>query len=62
MSKEAQATFAWFGILVKYIPAAEHHLNLVERAHCSLWDIFRAVQIDNRFQSFKSVLAEATML
>ena len=58
-SKEAQAAFARFGILVEYIPTAEHHLNLVERAHRSLWDIIRAVRMDNRFNSFKSALAEA---
>ena len=58
-SKEAQAAFMWFGILVEYIPTAEHHLNLVERAHGSLWDIIRAIGMDNKFQSFKSALAEA---
>ena len=52
--------FAWFGILVKYILAVEHHLNLVEQLLRSLWDIIRAKWIDNRFQSFKSALAEAT--
>ena len=43
-SKEAQAAFAQFGILVEYIPTAEHHLNLVEQAHRSLWDIIRAIK------------------
>ena len=42
-SKEAQAALARFDILVEYIPTAEHHLNLVERAHRSLWDIIRAI-------------------
>ena len=44
-SKEAQAAFAQFGILVEYTQAAKHHLNLVEGAHRSLWDIIRAIRI-----------------
>ena len=43
----------------EYIPTAEHHLNLVERAHPCLLDIIRAIRMDNKFQSFKSALAEA---
>ena len=58
MSKEVQAAFARFGILVEYIPTAEHHLNLVERAHHSLWDIIRAIWMQIKKGSWVLVLRE----
>ena len=61
MSKEAQDAFVRFGILVEYISAAEHHLNLVEWVHHSLWDIIRAIRMDNKFRNRPGIQRQAPL-
>ena len=48
------------GVTMSSIPAGEHQQNLVERAHCTLWGVIRALPLTKDAVTWKAAVQEAT--
>ena len=48
------------GVKMLFIPAGEHQQNLVERAHCTLWEVIRAIRVTKYATTWKTAVQEAT--
>ena len=48
------------GVKMLFIPAGEHQQNLVERAHCTLWEVIRAIRVTKDATTWKTAVQEAT--
>ena len=56
---DTRAAMSILGIQNKFIPAGEHQLNLVERAHGTLWEALKAIRLSNSATTWQAAINQA---